>query len=74
MQYEFPKNIEKYLSALSLLYESRGDTRLQSIVVNSTITVEEGTGHDNWDGGIDGHLPEVAPARAPPGSELLFEY
>jgi hypothetical protein len=62
--FELPKNIERYLAALSMLYAQDGKEIMQSIIVNARIRVVEKWTSDNWDGEIFGHaiymaLPEA---------------
>jgi hypothetical protein len=62
--FELPKNIDRYLAALSKLYAQDGKKTMQSIIVNARIRVVEEWTSDNWDGGIFGHaiymaLPEA---------------
>jgi hypothetical protein len=53
--FELPKNIERYLSALSKLYEQNGNRQLQELIVNAQTRVHEGWTYDTWDGGTYGH-------------------
>lgn len=53
--YELPKNVERYLAALSELYGQDGKRQLQEIVVNASLVVHEGWSSDNWNGGTYGH-------------------
>jgi hypothetical protein len=53
--FELPKHIEHYLSALSRLYAREGKKQQQTIIVNSQIRVNEGWSSDNWNGGTFGH-------------------
>jgi len=53
--FELPSRIEGYLATLSRLYARDKDSRLQEIIVNSTVSIHEQWSHDNWNGGIDGH-------------------
>ncbi|HAB54685.1 MAG TPA: TIR domain-containing protein [Ignavibacteriales bacterium] len=46
--FELPKNIERYLAALSRLYAQEGKKRQQSIIVNAQVRVNEGWSSDNW--------------------------
>lgn len=62
-KFELPKNIERYLAALSKVYAQQGKKIKQEILVNSQIRVHEEWSNDNWNGGIYGHaiyfvLPE----------------
>lgn len=62
INFELPKNIERYLAALSKLYGRDGKRQLQELIVNSQTRVHEGWSHDNWNGGMFGHaLYLVAP-------------
>ena len=61
---QLPKNIERYLAALTKLYGNDGHKNLQEIIVNSQIRVHEEWTSDNWNGGTFGHalflvLPEL---------------
>lgn len=53
--FELPKNIERYLAALSKLYAQEGKKQEQTIIVNSQVRVNEGWSCDNWNGGTYGH-------------------
>lgn len=62
-EYELPKLIDRFLSAVSKLYAQEGKRQLQEIIVNAQIRVHEGWSSDNWNGGTYGHalylvLPE----------------
>lgn len=62
--FDLPKNIERYLAALSKLYAQDGNRQLQEIIVNAQIRVHEAWSSDNWHGGTYGHalfliLPEL---------------
>ena len=46
--FELPKNIERYLAALSRLYAQEGKKLQQSIIVNAQVRVNEGWSSDNW--------------------------
>jgi hypothetical protein len=54
-EHELPKNIERYLAALSRLYAQDGHRALQEIVVNAQTRVREGWSYDNLNGGTYGH-------------------
>lgn len=54
-KFELPKQVERYLAAASRLYAQQSERQLQEIVVNAQIRIVEGTGYDNWNGGIYGH-------------------
>lgn len=54
-KFELPKNIERYLLALSRLYAQEGKKQHQAIIVNSQVRVNEGWSYDNWNGGTYGH-------------------
>jgi hypothetical protein len=61
--FELPKNIDRYLAALSKLYSQEGKRPLQELIVNATTRVHEEWSRDNWNGGTYGHalyliLPE----------------
>lgn len=53
--FELPKNIERYLAALSKLYAQDGNRQFQKIIVNAQIRVHEAWSSDNWNGGTYGH-------------------
>lgn len=53
--FELPRNIERYLAALSKLYARDGKRQTQEIIVNAQIRVHEEWTTDNWNGGIYGH-------------------
>ncbi len=62
-EFELPKNIERYLAALSKLYAQDGKRELQEIIVNAQTRVREGWSDDNWNSHANGHalyliLPE----------------
>jgi len=64
MMFELPRNIERYLAALSRLYAQQGEKKKLSVIVNSSIRVAEEWSRDNWNGGTYGHalylvLPEA---------------
>ena len=61
--FELPKNIERYLAALSKLYAQDGNRQFQEIIVNAQIRAHEAWSSDNLNGGTYGHalfliLPE----------------
>ena len=63
-KYELPRDIERYLGALSKLYAQEGKRQLQEVVVNAQTRVVEEWSVDNWNGGTYGHalylvLPEA---------------
>jgi len=58
--FELPKKIEHFLAALSRLYAQEGKKQLQTIIVNSQVSVIEEWSSDNWDGGIFGHALYMA--------------
>jgi len=63
-KFELPKNIERYLAALSKLYALDGLVDKQEIIVNAAVRVHEEWSSDNWNGGTYGHalylvLPET---------------
>jgi hypothetical protein len=64
IEHELPKNIERYLAALSRLYAQDGLRLLQEIIVNAQIRiVEEWRYYEHWSGGTHGHaLYLVIPA------------
>jgi hypothetical protein len=53
--FELPRNIDRYLSALSKLYQQDGNRRLQELIVNARPRIHEGWSYDNWNGGTHGH-------------------
>lgn len=58
-----PRNLDRYLAALSKLYELDGNRELQEILVNAKVRVQAEWSFDNWNGGTRGHavflsLPE----------------
>lgn len=53
--FELPGKVDHYLGILSKVYMMEGKKLKLSIIVNAQINVIEGTFHDNWNGGIDGH-------------------
>ncbi len=55
MDFEIPKNMDRYLAELSKLYAQNGRRQLQEIVVNSHIRIDENCAYDNWNGGTHGH-------------------
>lgn len=54
-KFELPKNIERYVAALSKLYAHDGTRLLQELIVNAKIRVHEEWSYDNWNGGTYGH-------------------
>ena len=54
-EFELPRNIERYLAALSKLYGQEGKRQLQELLVNSQIRVHEEWSYDGWNGGTYGH-------------------
>lgn len=54
-KFELPKNIERYLAALSKLYAQEGKRQAQEIIVNAQTRVHEEWNYDNWNGGTYGH-------------------
>ena len=53
--FALPPKIELMLATLSKLYGRELKARLQSIVVNGLIHIEEGATYDNWNDGYHGH-------------------
>jgi hypothetical protein len=53
--FELPKNLERYLSALSKLYAQEGNRQLQELVVNAQTRVIEEWSVESWDGRTYGH-------------------
>jgi len=53
--FEIPKNIDRYLAALSKIYSQEGHKEQQQIIVNSQVRIQEEWSYDNWNGGIYGH-------------------
>src|ERR1700687_1534883 len=63
-QFEIPKNIDRYMAAMSRMYEREGQRQLQEIIVNSQTRLHEQWSYDNWNGGTYGHaLYIVIPER-----------
>ena len=58
--FELPKNIDRYLAALSKLYAQEGKRPLQKLIVNATSRVHEEWSRDNWNGGTYGHALYLA--------------
>lgn len=63
-KFELPRNIERYLAALSKLYGQEGERQLQAIIVNAKTRIHEEWSSDNWNGGTYGHalyltIPDV---------------
>jgi hypothetical protein len=61
--FELPRDIERYLAALSKLYKRDQMTENLEVLVNAQVTIHEQWDYDNWNGGIYGHalyltLPE----------------
>lgn len=54
-KHELPKNIDRYLAALSRLYAQDGRRAFQEIIVNAKIRIVEEWTYDNWNGGTYGH-------------------
>src|ERR1700681_2626440 len=76
MAFDLPKNIERYIAALSKLYAQDGDRLLQEILVNAQLRVEEERTSDNWNGGTYGHalflaLPEMLYLKSAKEREAL---
>ena len=42
MAFQIPANLERYLAALSKVYENEGKRTKQEILVNAQITIQEG--------------------------------
>lgn len=62
--FELPPKIDRYLFALSQLYEQDGNRALQELIVNARPRIQEGWSYDNWNGGTHGHalyldIPEM---------------
>lgn len=80
-KHELPKNIERYLAALSRLYAQDGKRGFQDIIVNAKIRIVEEWAYDNWNGGTYGHalylvIPEslfLAVAKAKKRDEIQSE-
>ena len=78
IEHRLPKNVERYLAALSRLYAQDGRRLLQEIVVNAQARVTEGWIYDNWNGGTYGHalylvLPEPVFLAAPTSSDARLK-
>jgi hypothetical protein len=54
-EFELPRNVDRYLFALSKIYEQDGNRALEELVVNARPRVHEGWSYDNWNGGTHGH-------------------
>ena len=80
-KHELPKNIERYLAALSRLYAQDGRRAFQEIIVNAKIRIVEEWTYDNWNGGTYGHalylvIPEalfLAVAKAKKRDDIQSE-
>jgi hypothetical protein len=80
-KHELPKNIERYLAALSKLYGQDGRRTLQEIIVNAKARIVEEWTYDNWNGGTYGHalylvIPEslfLAVAKAKKRDDIQSE-
>ncbi|MFA4910092.1 MAG: toll/interleukin-1 receptor domain-containing protein [Desulfobacteria bacterium] len=57
---ELPRNIERYLAALSKLYAKEGQAQIAEIIVNSQIRVHEEWSYDRWNDGTYGHALYLA--------------
>ena len=53
--FELTANVERYLAALSKLYEQDGKRHLREIIVNAHLRVHEEWSYDSWNGGVWGH-------------------
>ena len=60
IEFEIPKNIDRYLAILSKFYSKEGERELQGLIVNSKPRVQEGWTYDGWDGGMYGHALYLA--------------
>lgn len=60
IDFELPKNIERYLATLSKYYGKEGQRQLQEIIVNSQHRVHAEWSCDNWNGGTYGHALYLA--------------
>ena len=66
--FSLPDEIERCLSTLWKMYEKKGQTQLEKIIVNARARTEVGT-RDNWNGGTYGHtLHLMMPASVFPSS------
>ena len=54
-QYFLPGKVDSYLAVLNRRYEDSGEKLLREVVVNGTVSIQEGTDSDNWNGGMYGH-------------------
>ena len=52
---KLPKEIERYLASLAMMYAGLNETVLQSVIVNSTYKIEE-CSYDGLDGGQYGFM------------------
>jgi len=60
IEFELPKNIDRYLATLSKYYGKKGQRQLQEIIVNSQPRVHPGWSYDNLNGGTYGHALYLA--------------
>jgi hypothetical protein len=54
-RYKLPPLADQLIGAAAAHFNTLGEVELVTLLANCKIEVEEGTFHDNWDGGIDGH-------------------
>ncbi len=54
-KFKLPRDMERYLAALSKVYAKEGQRQLQEIIVNSQTRVHQEWSRDNWNGGTYGH-------------------
>ncbi len=67
--FAMPGEIERCLATLSKMYEKKGQTQLQNIIVNSRTRLQVASENNNWDGVTYGHgLYLTVPAPIFPGS------
>ncbi|MGA9048524.1 MAG: toll/interleukin-1 receptor domain-containing protein, partial [Dehalococcoidia bacterium] len=67
--FELPDEVERCLATLSKMYEKRGDTKLEKIIVNAKPLVQEMTTTGSWNDGSAGHtLHLIVPASIFPSS------
>lgn len=55
MPFILPRKVPNYLARLHQQYQRSNIIELRDLIANATASVREGTEHDNWNGGVDGH-------------------
>ena len=58
-KFELPAKVDSFLSMLNRFYERSGEALLREIVVNGTVSIDEGSDYDNWNGGTYGHTVKL---------------